>query len=244
MSHPVAPATGSGRIRTPLPFPTAARPSVADAAAARPTCAGPPTPSATSGPGSSTRCPTGRRCATPARRSRPTSGAGCRSCWSSSRRPPPLPAPPCTGPATRPRRAGSSPTWSGPPGADEVVKVKSMATQEIGLNEALEAAGIAAYETDLAELIVQLADDTPSHILVPAIHYNRTADPGHLRQRGCPTRRADLTDEPAGARRGGPRRTCGDVPVRPGRGLRRQLRRRRHRHARGASSPRATAGCA
>ena len=41
-------------------------------------------------------------------------------------------------------------------GADEVVKVKSMATQEIGLNEALEAAGIAAVETDLAELIVQL----------------------------------------------------------------------------------------
>jgi L-lactate dehydrogenase complex protein LldF len=59
-------------------------------------------------------------------------------------------------------------------GATEVVKIKSMATQEIGLNEALEAAGIAAVETDLAELIVQLADDTPSHILVPAIHYNRS----------------------------------------------------------------------
>jgi L-lactate dehydrogenase complex protein LldF len=58
-------------------------------------------------------------------------------------------------------------------GADEVVKVKSMATQEIGLNEALEAAGIAAHETDLAELIVQLGDDAPSHILVPAIHKNR-----------------------------------------------------------------------
>ena len=58
-------------------------------------------------------------------------------------------------------------------GADEVVKVKSMATQEIGLNEALEAAGIAAYETDLAELIVQLGHDQPSHILVPAIHRNR-----------------------------------------------------------------------
>jgi L-lactate dehydrogenase complex protein LldF len=58
-------------------------------------------------------------------------------------------------------------------GADEVVKVKSMATQEIGLNEALAAAGIAAWETDLAELIVQLGDDTPSHILVPAIHRNR-----------------------------------------------------------------------
>src|SRR5690606_27366014 len=59
-------------------------------------------------------------------------------------------------------------------GADEVVKVKSMATQEIGLNEALARAGIAAVETDLAELIVQLADDPPSHILVPAIHYTRT----------------------------------------------------------------------
>jgi L-lactate dehydrogenase complex protein LldF len=58
-------------------------------------------------------------------------------------------------------------------GADQVVKVKSMATQEIGLNEALAAAGITAVETDLAELIVQLADDRPSHILVPAIHYNR-----------------------------------------------------------------------
>ncbi|MFD5369270.1 LutB/LldF family L-lactate oxidation iron-sulfur protein [Streptomyces sp. NPDC127103] len=58
-------------------------------------------------------------------------------------------------------------------GETEVVKVKSMATQEIGLNEHLEAEGIAAYETDLAELIVQLGDDRPSHILVPAIHRNR-----------------------------------------------------------------------
>jgi L-lactate dehydrogenase complex protein LldF len=59
-------------------------------------------------------------------------------------------------------------------GATEVVKVKSMATQEIGLNEALEAAGITATETDLAELIVQLGHDKPSHILVPAIHRNRS----------------------------------------------------------------------
>ncbi|WP_406101998.1 LutB/LldF family L-lactate oxidation iron-sulfur protein [Streptomyces sp. NBC_01003] len=58
-------------------------------------------------------------------------------------------------------------------GETEVVKVKSMATQEIGLNEALEAEGIHAYETDLAELIVQLGHDRPSHILVPAIHRNR-----------------------------------------------------------------------
>lgn len=59
-------------------------------------------------------------------------------------------------------------------GETEVVKVKSMATQEIELNGALEAAGITAYETDLAELIVQLGEDLPSHILVPAIHLARS----------------------------------------------------------------------
>ena len=59
-------------------------------------------------------------------------------------------------------------------GETEIVKVKSMATQETGLNQHLATRGIHAYETDLAELIVQLAHDRPSHILVPAIHKNRT----------------------------------------------------------------------
>ncbi len=58
-------------------------------------------------------------------------------------------------------------------GADEVIKVKSLATDEIGLNDALEREGVRAIETDLAELIVQLAGEKPSHILVPAIHKNR-----------------------------------------------------------------------
>jgi L-lactate dehydrogenase complex protein LldF len=58
-------------------------------------------------------------------------------------------------------------------GAAEVVKVKSIVTDEIGLNDALAQAGIHACETDLAELIVQLGRDRPSHILVPAIHRNR-----------------------------------------------------------------------
>ncbi|MBQ0893944.1 iron-sulfur cluster-binding protein [Micromonospora sp. U56] len=80
-------------------------------------------------------------------------------------------------------------------GAEEVVKVKSMATQEIGLNEALAAAGIAAVETDLAELIVQLADDTPSHILVPAIHYNRREIRDIFRER-MPGADPALGDEP------------------------------------------------
>jgi L-lactate dehydrogenase complex protein LldF len=59
-------------------------------------------------------------------------------------------------------------------GVDEVVKVKSLTTDEIGLNDALAAAGIHALETDFAELILQLDGDWPSHILVPAIHRNRT----------------------------------------------------------------------
>ncbi len=81
-------------------------------------------------------------------------------------------------------------------GATEVVKVKSLATDEIGLNDALAAAGIAAYETDLAELIVQLGRDRPSHILVPAIHRNRAEIRDiFLREMGD----ADpaLTDDPA-----------------------------------------------
>ncbi len=59
-------------------------------------------------------------------------------------------------------------------GETEVVKVKSITTDEIGLNEALAKEGIHALETDLAELIVQMAGDEPSHILVPAIHKNRS----------------------------------------------------------------------
>ncbi len=82
---------------------------------------------------------------------------------------------------------------------DEVVKVKSMVTLEIGLNEALEARGIAAWETDLAELIVQLGDDLPSHILVPAIHRNRSEIRDIFRRHmdGPGHSMGDLTDEPA-----------------------------------------------
>jgi L-lactate dehydrogenase complex protein LldF len=85
-------------------------------------------------------------------------------------------------------------------GIDEVVKVKSMTTQEIGLNEALVAEGINAWETDLAELIVQLGRDLPSHILVPAIHRNRTEIRDiFAREMGKVGRPApaDLTDDPA-----------------------------------------------
>ena len=84
-------------------------------------------------------------------------------------------------------------------GATEVVKVKSMATQEIELNEALAREGIAAWETDLAELIVQLGHDLPSHILVPAIHRNRTEVRDIFRREMAGAGRpapADLSDDP------------------------------------------------
>jgi len=55
-------------------------------------------------------------------------------------------------------------------GARMAVKSKSMATEEIHLNEALEAAGITPVETDLGEYIIQLAHERPSHIIAPAIH--------------------------------------------------------------------------
>src|SRR4051812_17872759 len=83
---------------------------------------------------------------------------------------------------------------------DEVVKVKSMVTQEIDLNEALAADGIAAWETDLAELIVQLGDDLPSHILVPAIHRNRAEVREIFRRRMAGAGRPapdELSDDPA-----------------------------------------------
>lgn len=54
-----------------------------------------------------------------------------------------------------------------------VVKAKSMVTEEIELNEALEHAGIEALETDLGEYIVQLAHEKPSHILAPAVHKSK-----------------------------------------------------------------------
>src|SRR6185295_14556342 len=57
--------------------------------------------------------------------------------------------------------------------ATKVVKSKSMATEEIHLNEALEKAGLSPIETDLGEWIIQLAHETPSHIVVPAIHKSK-----------------------------------------------------------------------
>ncbi|MFN8215926.1 MAG: lactate utilization protein B [Solirubrobacterales bacterium] len=80
-------------------------------------------------------------------------------------------------------------------GAEEVLKVKSITTDEIELNDALAAAGVTAHETDFAELVNQLAGDWSSHILVPAIHRNRGEIRELFESTIAPGRRLD--DDPA-----------------------------------------------
>ncbi len=122
-----------------------------------------------------------------------------------------------------------------------MVKIKSLTTDEIGLNEALAEAGIEAIETDLAELIIQLAGERSSHILVPAIHKNRSEIRALFQRRlGV----ASLTDEPralAAAARDAPAAEVPRAPGSPSAGPTSAS----PRPARSASSsPRATAGCA
>jgi len=57
--------------------------------------------------------------------------------------------------------------------ATEVIKIKTMTSEEVGLNAHLEANGIRPIETDLAELIIQMGKDRPSHFVAPALHVNR-----------------------------------------------------------------------
>ncbi len=58
-------------------------------------------------------------------------------------------------------------------GVRKATKSKSMVSEEVGLNEALEAAGVQVVETDLGEYILQLAHEPPSHIVAPAVHKSK-----------------------------------------------------------------------
>ena len=58
-------------------------------------------------------------------------------------------------------------------GVKLVTKSKSMVSEEMGLNHALEDIGVEAVETDLGEYIIQLAEETPSHLVAPAMHKTR-----------------------------------------------------------------------
>ncbi len=73
------------------------------------------------------------------------------------------------------------------------VKGKSMAAEEIGLNERLEAAGVEVVETDLGEFIVQTAGEAPEHIIIPAIH--KTTD--QVRELFEPLAGRPIGDDPA-----------------------------------------------
>ena len=81
-------------------------------------------------------------------------------------------------------------------GEREVIKSKSMVTEEIGVVGALAKQGINAIETDLAELIVQLGRDRPSHLVVPAIHKNR-AEIREIFMREMSDAPPDLSDDPS-----------------------------------------------
>ena len=75
----------------------------------------------------------------------------------------------------------------------EVIKIKTMTSEEIGLNTCLEEHGIHPVETDLAELIIQLGRDLPSHFVVPALHKSR----GQIRDLfASAMHRPELTDSP------------------------------------------------
>ena len=134
------------------------------------------------------------------------------------------------GPRRRTRPTGSSPTWSGRPAPTEVVKVKSMATQEIGLNEALDEAGIAAVEDR-----PRRADRPARRTTSRRTSWSRRSTATAPRSATSSSREmADVTGgshrRAAPARDGRPGTPAAQVPHRHGRGLRRELRRRRDRH--------------
>jgi L-lactate dehydrogenase complex protein LldF len=97
--------------------------------------------------------------------------------------------------------------------APEVIKVKTMTSAEIQLNLFLQAEGIKVYETDLAEIILQLGSQEPSHIVVPALHINRSqVREIFAKSMGLP----DLSDDPhalTAAARNYLRRKFLDIPA-------------------------------
>jgi L-lactate dehydrogenase complex protein LldF len=77
-------------------------------------------------------------------------------------------------------------------GAKNIVKSKSMVTEEIHLNKHLENLGFRVVETDLGEYIIQIAGETPSHIIVPAIHKSRE----QIGRLFCEKLSCDFSDDP------------------------------------------------
>ena len=186
---------------------------------------------------------TGRRCATRARRSRRARWRRCPSSSSAWRRRSRAPAGRCTGRATAAEaNAIVARRRARPTAREEVIKVKSLATDEIDLNEGLEARG-RARDRDRPG-----GADRPARRR-PAVAHPRARDPPEPRRdpravRAHDRRRAGPRLGGDGDRRGGAHAPAREVPLRAGGGQRRELRRRRDRHGRASSSPRATGACA
>ena len=85
-------------------------------------------------------------------------------------------------------------------GVRKAVKSKSMTTEEIALNETLERSGVRVWETDLGELIVQLAGERPYHIVTPAMHKTK-AEISELFTRTLGTSPTDSAEELTAAAR-------------------------------------------
>jgi iron-sulfur cluster protein len=79
--------------------------------------------------------------------------------------------------------------------ADRVVKSKSMTTEELDVNDALAADGIEVVETDLGEWVVQVAEETPSHLIAPAIHRSRESIAALFNERFDPEDPLETADE-------------------------------------------------
>ena len=140
------------------------------------------------------------------------------------------PAASCTGRATGRRRTRSWRAIARSHGAREVVKVKSIATDEIGLNDALAAQGISAIETDLAELILQLSQR--QDLAHPGAGHPPQPDGDQGAVRAHDHRR-EAGHRGVGDRRGGAAAPARQVPLGAGGGVGRELRRRRDRHGGG-----------
>ncbi len=122
-----------------------------------------------------------------------------------------------------PHRARHRPAHAAPGMA---VKSKSMATEEIHLNEALEAAGVTPIETDLGEYIIQLAHERPSHIIAPAIHKTK----GQVAELFARELKRETRRRSRDADADRPRRAAREVPAGRPRHHRRELRGGRDGH--------------
>ena len=192
-------------------------------------------------------CRSSRRCATSAATSRTTrSRISTSTSRSSSARPTRAGAIVHWAPTRRGRAPDRARASAARPSARVVTKGKSMISEEIGLNAALEGDGIEVVETDLGEYLIQIRGETPSHIIAPAIHLTQDQVEADFRRLHTQPAGGPRAGRARAARRRGAPDPAREVPRRRCRHHRRQLPDRRDRllrdrHQRGQRRPDAVA---